>query len=210
VDAVSPLFYLYPPARKVYEEVGPSIEGSLPNTYAFRFGRVFGSTVTIAQGITEINLAPTIGGGGTLLSCLTTGAETLGGGCIAGAGVSVLATGAVLVHGLSVTGVSVWNGSQQAALLMSGRGDNSRLEKILNDRGLFLNWIKGNFSESRIGNPLSDQEARFLVENARRLHLVIEDNPAGLQGLEKTGKWAGIPHFKIENIHIPIRLGFQP
>jgi len=35
-------------------------------------------------------------------------------------------------------------------------------------------------------------------------------NPMGLQGLEKTGQWADIPHFKVGSVHIPVEPGFVP
>ncbi len=211
IDTLALALYLAPPSRKAYEEIGQSIESSMPDTLPFRVGRVFGSTVTIYQGITEINLAPTIGGGGTLLSCLTTGAETLGAGCVGGGAVSVAAGGAVLVHGLAVTSVSLANGYQNVMSLMSGSRDRGNdLQTIWNDRGLFLNWLKGSRSETRIGNPVSDEEARAIIANAQRLGLQVDLNPDGLLGLEKSPQWGKIPHFKVENIHIPVRLGFKP
>jgi hypothetical protein len=121
----------------------------------------------------------------------------------------VAAGGAVLVHGLSVEAASLRNGSQIVASFFAGNA-NEQLPRIWNDRRLFLNWLKGNYSESRIGNPLSEEEARAVIANAEKLGLQVDKNPQGLLGLEKTGKWAGIPHFKVENIHIPVRLGFTP
>jgi len=48
------------------------------------------------------------------------------------------------------------------------------------------------------------------MENAQKHRIPIDVNPAGLQGLEKTGQWAGIPHFKVGNVHIPVEQGFKP
>jgi len=51
-----------------------------------------------------------------------------------------------------------------------------------------------------------------VIEHARNLGIPKEKfdfNPKGLQGLEKTGKWKEIPHFKIGPTHIPVEEGFQ-
>jgi hypothetical protein len=83
-----------------------------------------------------------------------------------------------------------------------------RLSQIWQDRGFFLNWLKGNHSLSRIANPLSHAEARQVLLNAKRLKIPYNTNPVGLAGSEQTGRWAGIPHFKVGNIHIPVQPGF--
>lgn len=44
-----------------------------------------------------------------------------------------------------------------------------------------------------------------LIINHIKLWLPIESNVIELQGLEITGQWKGIPHFKIGNVHIPIQ-----
>jgi hypothetical protein len=88
-----------------------------------------------------------------------------------------------------------------------------QLETIWKDRRLFTGWLKGSQSIARIGQPLSHIEARQIIENARLLGMeekLFDFNRGGLQGLEQTGRWAGIPHFKIGNIHIPVAEGFTP
>jgi hypothetical protein len=85
-----------------------------------------------------------------------------------------------------------------------------RLAIIWNDRRLFLNWLRANHSLSRQQNPLSHPEARQIIANARRLKIRVDLNPTGLAGLERTGRWAGVPHFKIGRVHIPVRPGFRP
>ena len=86
-----------------------------------------------------------------------------------------------------------------------------QLKQIWANRRLFMNWLKNTQSLSRKGNPLTHAEARQITDNARKLGITRFDfNPTGLQGLEKTGDWAGIPHFKIGHIHIPVQKGFKP
>jgi hypothetical protein len=89
-------------------------------------------------------------------------------------------------------------------------GKAAQLAIIWNNRRLFLNWLKGSQSLTRVNNPLSHEEARAIIKNAQRLGLRVDLNPAGLRGLERTGQWGGVPHFKIENIHVPVRSGFVP
>jgi hypothetical protein len=84
----------------------------------------------------------------------------------------------------------------------------SQLQQIFDDPKLFLNWLKGN--KSLTSTPLAQAEVDQLVANANRLGLQVDKNAAGVAGLEKTGQWAGVPHFKIGNVHIPIQLGVQP
>ncbi|MCH7575313.1 MAG: DUF4157 domain-containing protein [Candidatus Marinimicrobia bacterium] len=85
------------------------------------------------------------------------------------------------------------------------------LRKIWANRRLYMRWIKANQSLSRKGNPLTYIQARQIIANARKLGIKKFDfNAKGLQGLEKTGQWADIPHFKIGNIHIPVQKGFKP
>ena len=79
-----------------------------------------------------------------------------------------------------------------------------QLAQIWADRGLFLNWLKGNQSLTRKNNPLNATEAQQVIDNAKRLGIPIENNVKGLVGLEKTGQWAKVPHFKVGNVHIPI------
>jgi RHS repeat-associated protein len=124
--------------------------------------------------------------------------------------------GALVIEGGMVVKGAIEAGLCGSVLLYQGSnplpGGGDRLRQIWEDRRLFKNWLKANQSKSRIGNPLSDDEARAIIENARKLGLENEFdfNVAGLLGQETRGEWAGIPHFKIGNIHIPIRLGFRP
>jgi RHS repeat-associated protein len=123
VDTLSLVPSIFPSYRENYARLTTAFESNyVPNTLPARFGQVFGSTLTLAQGLAEINVAPTIAGGGTIFSCLTAGPETLGIGCVVGGGASVGAGGVVLVHGLAVSGVSLVNGAQQTMSLMSGKG----------------------------------------------------------------------------------------
>lgn len=83
-----------------------------------------------------------------------------------------------------------------------------QLKQIWDNPRLFLNWLKNNQSLTRINNPLSHAEARQVIANARRHGVRLDLNSVGLRGLEKTGQWAGIPHFKVGNVHIPVAGGF--
>lgn len=82
-----------------------------------------------------------------------------------------------------------------------------QLAKIFADRRLFQNWLNGNQSLSRKKNPLNITEAQQIIDNSDRLGIPINSNLNGLRGLEKTGQWAKVPHFKIGNVHIPIQKG---
>lgn len=115
-------FYLVLPSRVAYDEFVTDLEADLPDTYAFQAGRLFGTSVTVVQGFAEITAAPHLAGGGIVLSCVLTGPETLGAGCVAGAGGSILVGEAVLVHGLSVEGVSRWNAKAQVLSLIQAKG----------------------------------------------------------------------------------------
>lgn len=84
-----------------------------------------------------------------------------------------------------------------------------QLAQIFADKKLFAGWIKGNQSLTRVGNPLNATEAQQLITNAKNLGLPLENNMAGLMGKEVTGQWAGVPHFKIGNVHIPIAGGLE-
>jgi hypothetical protein len=84
-----------------------------------------------------------------------------------------------------------------------------QLAEIFGNKKLFSNWLKGNHSLSRVGNPLNATEAQQIISNAKNLGLPIESNLKGLQGLEITGQWGGIPHFKVGNVHIPIEKGLD-
>jgi hypothetical protein len=70
-----------------------------------------------------------------------------------------------------------------------------------------MNWLKGNQSLGRVGNPLNVTEKQQIVDNAKKLGIPIESNLNGLDGLEVTGQWGGVAHFKVGNIHIPIERG---
>ncbi len=63
--------------------------------------------------------------------------------------------------------------------------------------------------EGRINNPLNATESQQIIENAKKLGIPIESNLSGLMGIEKTGQWAGVPHFKVGNVHIPIEKGIS-
>lgn len=91
----------------------------------------------------------------------------------------------------------------------SGFKVEGQLVEVFSNSRFFTNWIKGNQSLSRINNPLNAAEAQQLVDVAKRLGLTIENNINGLQGIEVTGQWKGIAHFKIGNIHIPIQKGLE-
>lgn len=84
-----------------------------------------------------------------------------------------------------------------------------QLSKIFSDKKLFSNWLKGNNSLSRIGNPLNSIEAQQIINTAKNLKLPIESNLKGLQGLERTGQWKEVPHFKVGNVHVPIEKGLD-
>jgi len=124
------------------------------------------------------------------------------------------------ITGVDENGETVSTGGRILAGAMAATGPVSegfkiagQLEIIWKDRRLFTGWLQGSQSLARITNPLSHSEARQIIENARRLGIeekLFDFNRAGLQGLEQTGRWAGIPHFKIGNIHIPVAPGFSP
>jgi RHS repeat-associated protein len=99
---------------------------------------------------------------------------------------------------------------QEGRAVAEGFRLTGRLKDIWNEARLFKNWLKGSQSLTRIGNPLSHAEALQVIENAGRLGIPSDLNPAGLQGLEATGRWGDIPHFKVGNIHIPVEPGFIP
>ncbi|HRP03217.1 MAG TPA: RHS repeat-associated core domain-containing protein [Candidatus Kapabacteria bacterium] len=84
-----------------------------------------------------------------------------------------------------------------------------QLNQIFQDKKLFVNWLKGNQSLTRQSNPLNKLEAQQIIDNAKKLGLNLEGNLKGLQGLEITGQWGGIPHFKVGNVHIPIGKGLE-
>jgi len=86
--------------------------------------------------------------------------------------------------------------------------EGSQLETIWNDKKLFESWTKATQSLSRAVSPLNEVEAQQLLDNAKKLGIIKFDfNPKGLEGLEQTGQWKDIPHFKIGSIHIPIQKG---
>jgi RHS repeat-associated protein len=87
--------------------------------------------------------------------------------------------------------------------------EGSQLEQIWGDSRLFKGWLKGGQSLSRVASPLNPTEAQQLINNAKALGMTIESNLKGLKGLEQTGQWKGIPHFKIGNTHIPIQSGIE-
>ena len=116
IDAVVVVPNLYPPFREMYTGASTNLEAYVPDTYAAEVGRVFGSTVTMAQGLGEIQSGWTIGTGGTLVLCPAAAVQTGGASCV----VPVLVGGAVLVHGLSVEGASLQNGGQIVASFATG------------------------------------------------------------------------------------------
>ena len=93
--------------------------------------------------------------------------------------------------------------------VIAGFRIEGQLAQIFENKKLFPNWLKGNQSLSRVGRPLTAIEAQQIIDNAQKLGLTIENNLKGMQGLEKTGQWANIPHFKVENVHIPIVKGLD-
>ena len=207
LDTLSVLLQLSQPYRNFYNEQSTKLETYVPDTLPTRFGRVVGSGVSFVQWIAEIDLSPTIAGGGTLLSCLTTGAETLGVGCFAGAGASVAAGEVVLVHGLAVSVVSLGNGSQQVISLMAGSGGSGRsFSDILQDDDLFMQWLNRGHP---VNQPLSADQASAVLDKLQKLGL----NPR----FDRTGQigrfWKG-PHINVQvggsNIHIPVTGDFMP
>ena len=100
--------------------------------------------------------------------------------------------------------------AEAATLPTSGFNLTGQLKTIWANRRLFLNWLKANQSLTRVSNPLTHMEARQILDNAKKLGLSIDLNTAELKGLEVTGQWAGIPHFKVGSVHIPVDLGFIP
>lgn len=102
-----------------------------------------------------------------------------------------------------------WVLSIRANAAKGGFKIEGQLAEIFGNKKLFLNWLKGNHSLSRVGNPLNATEAQQIINNAKNLGLPIESNLKGLQGLEITGQWGGIPNFKVGNVHIPIEKGLD-
>jgi len=83
-----------------------------------------------------------------------------------------------------------------------------QLTKIWSERNLFVNWLKSKYSVG--ATKLNATQAQQVIDNARKLNISkIDLNVAGLLGKEVTGKTAGIPHFKIENVHILIEEGLE-
>jgi len=83
-----------------------------------------------------------------------------------------------------------------------------QLTKIWSERKLFVNWLKSKHSVG--GTVLNATEAQQVIDNARKLGITrIDLNRAGLMGKEITGNTAGLPHFKIENVHIVIKKGLE-
>jgi RHS repeat-associated protein len=105
--------------------------------------------------------------------------------------------------------VAVKTEAKVAAAVETGFKVEGQLAQIFGDKKLFSNWLKGNLSLSRVGSPLNATEAQQIINNAKKLGLPIESNLKGLQGLEKTGQWGGVPHFKVGNVHIPIEKGLD-
>jgi hypothetical protein len=60
------------------------------------------------------------------------------------------------------------------------------------------------------GGEVNHAQARQIIENAKKLDIPVDVNPAGLAGTEITGQWKGIRHFKVGNVHIPVEAGFIP
>lgn len=83
-----------------------------------------------------------------------------------------------------------------------------QLSKIWSERRLFVNWLKSKHSVG--GTTLNSTQAQQVIDNARKLGITrIDLNRAGLMGKEITGNTAGVPHFKIDNVHIIIKKGLQ-
>jgi len=115
---------------------------------------------------------------------------------------------ALRMFGMTTATTSALKASRNAA---SGTVEvTGQIARIWNNSRWFLNWLRGTRSLSRVATPLSHAEAKQIIANANRLGIVVDLNSAGLKGLEVTGQWAKIPHFKVGNIHIPVQPGFIP
>lgn len=88
-------------------------------------------------------------------------------------------------------------------------GSGERLRMVWQDPQMFENWLKNTPSLSRVNNPLTHDEAAAVLEAALSMGMKIDLNPAGLAGLEKDATWGQMPHFTVESIYIPVRLGFK-
>jgi RHS repeat-associated protein len=117
-------------------------------------------------------------------------------------GLTVVIPNVILKTGTTVANAA--NTSKSVGFEIKGQ-----LVEIFGNKKFFSNWIKGNASLSRITKPLNSIEAQQIITNAKRLGLHIESNINGLKGLEVTGQWKGIPHFKVGNVHIPIEKGID-
>jgi len=88
-----------------------------------------------------------------------------------------------------------------------------RMAEIWNNPRLFRQWLHVEQSAKRIGNPLTVDEAKRVIDQALKLGIPkksFDFNPAGLAGRETTGMWKDVPHFKIGPTHIPVDPGFTP
>jgi hypothetical protein len=223
------LLEIFIPGWKGQDE---EVEKGLPQTWAFTWGRQLGNGAAVVTGILEmIAGAGAAAGGGSL--CIT------GGGCIFGAP-ALVAAAALEVHGSAtvaagLAGIAkqfgvVFHSSSGSSPPPSGSGGSSpppsssgssssgefnltgQLAEIWKDRNLFLNWLKGTKSLNlvRNGGEVNHAQARQIIENAKKLNIPVDVNPAGLAGTEITGQWKGIRHFKVGSVHIPVEAGFIP
>jgi len=92
----------------------------------------------------------------------------------------------------------------------------SMLEFFLRATNGATNGDRSSFANVNPTSRLTQEEINWTcprlsavcLSNALALRIRLDLNPAGLRGLEKTGRWAGIPHFKVGNVHIPVERGF--
>jgi RHS repeat-associated protein len=76
---------------------------------------------------------------------------------------------------------------------------------VADNRRLFMGWLH---SKSNPDRPLTKEQAREVVETAKKQNIPVRYTPADSEGHE-TRKWKG-PHIHIGKEHIPVERGFQP
>jgi YD repeat-containing protein len=181
-DAIAIVLFVSPGYRTLYEQTFNNIEETLPDTFPFRFGRLFGTTVTLVQGLGEITtLGPGIIGGGSAATCLA----TVGGGCIPGVSVSTAVGSAVIVHGLSVEAASLYNGSQ----LIIAFAKKSGSRRVPHGPYSHLDDPPGvgpgkDFTEA--------QKRKIIEENKRRNGGVVRSDKSGELLIEPSKSQAGV------------------
>ena len=78
-------------------------------------------------------------------------------------------------------------------------------QNVADNPRLFMRWLH---SKSNPDNPLTKEQAREVVETAKKQNIPVRYTPADSEGHE-TRKWKG-PHIHIGKEHIPVERGFQP